>query len=105
MSDAGAANGFAGPLLMGDANLDGTIDAIDLNAVGQNWQADGTMWSTGDFNGDNISDAIDLNVLGQNWQASVPVPAQPASVPEPASATLTLFSLFGLMMLRRREQV
>ena len=101
LSDAGAQNGFAGPLLKGDSNLDGKIDALDLNAVGQNWQADGTMWSTGDFNGDDKTDASDLNVLGQNWQAAVPIAAQTAAVPEPSSLTLVLLSLLGLIRRKR----
>ena len=26
------------PLFLGDSNLDGTVDAIDLNALAQNWR-------------------------------------------------------------------
>ena len=39
LTAAAGANGFAQPYLLGDANLDGMVDAQDLNAVGQNWLA------------------------------------------------------------------
>lgn len=64
---------------MGDANLDGQVDAIDLNAVGIHWQnQEGGTWATGDFNGDGAVDPIDLNVVGINWFRGV---AQAARVP------------------------
>ena len=51
----------------GDANLDGDVNAIDLNAVGKHWLKNVTSWSQGDFTGDGIVDALDLNKIGQNW--------------------------------------
>ena len=54
--------------LMGDANLDGRVDAGDLNQLGINWlSADCQTWSTGDFNADGIVNAADLNVVGVHW--------------------------------------
>lgn len=53
----------------GDANLDGMVDAEDLNQVGSNWQSrDGVGWLDGDFTGDGVVDAADLNMVGQSWQ-------------------------------------
>ena len=55
----------------GDANLDRSVDAQDLNRVGLNWQSQVCGgWSDGDFNGDGIVDATDLNRIGLNWQRS-----------------------------------
>ncbi len=57
--------------LAGDANLDGKVDALDLNRVGLNWLSSAcASWSNGDFNGDGIVDASDLNVVGLSWLKS-----------------------------------
>lgn len=54
--------------VVGDANLDGNVDALDLNVLGVNWQrADGTGWSTGDFNGDGVVEEVDLNQIDRHW--------------------------------------
>ena len=57
---AGPANGLSGPYNFGDANLDGTINAQDLNALGQNWQASTNLWSRGDFTADGFVDGQDF---------------------------------------------
>jgi hypothetical protein len=55
---------------MGDANLDGKVNATDLNQVGINWQsAAGVGWANGDFSGDDQVNAADLNLLGINWRS------------------------------------
>ena len=55
----------------GDANLDGHVNAQDLNIVGTNWEQSGAFgWRDGDFNNDGRVDALDLNALGENWQRS-----------------------------------
>ncbi len=55
---------------MGDANLDGKVNAMDLNQVGINWQRmDGAGWENGDFTGNGAVNAQDLNLIGINWRA------------------------------------
>ena len=93
--------------LPGDANLDGVVNAQDLNAVGSNWQADGLVsWAEGDFDGDGRAGASDLNDIGLQWtktatdfafQAGL---APVAAVPEPSSASLALLALLGLIALK-----
>jgi hypothetical protein len=53
----------------GDATLDGTVNAMDLNRFALNWQSTqcGT-WEGGDFNGDKRVDVNDLNLIGLHWQ-------------------------------------
>jgi hypothetical protein len=54
----------------GDANLDGHVDALDLNQVGKHWlqASDELTWAKGNFNCDNTVDALDLNQVGMHWQ-------------------------------------
>lgn len=61
----------------GDANLDGLVNALDLNEVGINWQQAGPefSWAQGDFTCDGTIDASDLNEVGINWQFGVAAPA------------------------------
>ncbi len=91
--DAATANGFGSPYLLGDANLDGTVDAGDLNQVGINWQAAIATWSAGDFNGDGGVNAADLNDLGIAWQQSIPSLAAAHAVPEPGTLLMCLWLL------------
>ena len=58
------------PQLPGDANGDGVVNQLDLNAVIDNWQANGVGWSGGDFNGDGVVNQLDLNIIIDNWQAT-----------------------------------
>ncbi len=60
--------GFLGTA-MGDGNLDGRVDVVDLNRVGVNWLVEGGAdWSKGDFTCDGNVGTSDLNQLGLNWQ-------------------------------------
>ena len=101
---AAAFNGFASAFVRGDTNLDGRVDATDLNNVGLNWQAVGaTTWRGGDFNDDNHVNAGDLNNLALNWlyrDSSLP---SAANVPEPNTALLLCLALFFLQRVESRE--
>ena len=69
---------------MGDANLDGRVDASDLNAVGLHWQQTGgcLRWEQGNFDGNDLLDAGDLNAIGINWLSGTrAVPAPVAAAP------------------------
>ncbi len=101
LAEAGPTNGFAGPFLVGDADLDGTVAAGDLNALGLTWLSDNNNWSNGNFTGGNTN-AADLNALALNWQSSVP-PAAAQAVPEPSSLVLAGSLAVGLLLGLRRK--
>ena len=64
---------------IGDAQLDGQVDAADLNQVGVNWRRTNVAgWGQGDFTGDGRVDAADLNLIALNWQNGVPAAAAEA---------------------------
>jgi Tol biopolymer transport system component len=70
----------------GDANLDGRVDATDLNVLALSWRADDTTsWGQGDFNGDGLVNAADLNDLALNWRSGT---LQASAVPEPSAVSL-----------------
>jgi hypothetical protein len=99
LEQAGEAN--IGPgisYLEGDANLDGNVNATDLNALGINWQGTAS-WSGGDFTADGAVDAADLNLIGINWQKSVLAAA--SSVPEPATGIVLAWLLSVIGIWRR----
>jgi hypothetical protein len=76
---------------MGDANLDGQVNAVDLNQVGLNWQATHCVgWATGDFTGDGKVNAADLNLLGINWRNVVALAADDATGPRLPRAPLAV---------------
>ena len=94
LSAAANHNGFAGAYLLGDSNLDGLVDATDLNKLALGWQQDNRLWSWGDFTADGNVDAQDLNKLALNWQQSVVAAASSAStVPEPSALVVTCLGL------------
>ena len=98
LSDAGIENNGE-PYVLGDTNLNGVVDAGDLNNLALSWQAAANVaWGDGDFNGDDAVNAQDLNDMALNWQHGVQAAA---AVPEPAAWTLVLMALAVLLGRRR----
>ena len=102
LSDAAVHNGFNEAYLAGDSNLDGSVNATDLNNLGLNWRQNVALWSGGDFMADGSVNAADLNELALNWQHSIPMAlTASAPVPEPSALLLTVV---GLALAWRRPR-
>ena len=101
LTDAATFNGFAEPYRSGDANLDGLVNATDLNDLALNWQSQVLVdpWTKGDFTADGSVNAADLNELGLNWQSAI---TAAAAVPEPGSLVLLSVALTLLGLMKRR---
>ena len=77
----------------GDANLDGEVNIIDLDLLGQTFGNE-SGWRFGDFNGSGNADLIDLDLLGQTYGFTAPSALE--VVPEPR----TMWQLaIGLVIL------
>jgi virginiamycin B lyase len=100
LAAAASQNGFSAPYTSGDSDLNGVVDAADLNVLALNWQQDVALWSGGDFTADGSVNSADLNELGINWQQSIPLAAA-QNVPEPTSVILLVFGLAGIVRGRR----
>ena len=102
LAAAASENGFAGPFPRGDANLDGTVDAADLNALALNWRGSDAVWSGGDFTGDGNVTAEDLNELALKWRSSLPLASRTETIPEPSTGLLASFGMLAVLVLRQQ---
>ncbi len=102
--------------LLGDANLDGTVDFADLNTVlsyyNQTVTLDWNGWMSGDFDNSGLVDFADLNTVlsyynqSQSLEAMQMLAAAGITVPEPSSLILLatlLASALGLTFFRRQR--
>ena len=109
--------------LLGDANLDGLVNAADFTILAANFNQPVTSWDQGDFNYDGLVNAADFTDLAANFNQSVsgadasagdvaaldafatanglPLPSF-ADVPEPASAVMIVMAGMGILRRRRR---
>ena len=103
LANAATYNGFDDAYLAGDSNLDGSVDATDLNNLALNWRRNVTEWSGGDFTADGIVNAADLNALALNWRNSIAMAsATNAPVPEPSVLALAV-PIAGIALFWRRS--
>ena len=109
--------------LLGDANLDGLVNAADFTILAANFNQPVTGWDQGDFNYDGLVNAADFTDLAANFNQSVSGAAVSAgdvaaldafaaanglslptsSVPEPASMGLLTLGAVGVLARRRRS--
>jgi autotransporter-associated beta strand protein len=109
--------------LLGDANLDGLVNAADFTILAANFNQPVTGWDLGDFNYDGLVNAADFTDLAANFNQSVSGAAVSAgdvaaldafaaanglslptsSVPEPTSMGLLTLGAVGMLARRRRR--
>jgi hypothetical protein len=89
---------------VGDANLDGKVNALDFNAL-SNGYGSGLYWSQGDFNDDGTVNSSDFAAMAANYGQVMPTSGDllPAGVvvPEPMIGG-GLLLLLGLLPRHRR---
>ena len=98
----------ATPAMMGDANVDDSVNLTDFNVLAANFGSTNADWRRADFDGDGVVNLSDFNLLaahfGQQASAGGPTPADwaalGATVPEPAAGAVIGGSI---LMLRRRR--
>jgi hypothetical protein len=92
-----------------DANLDGTVDSGDFDALAANYGKTGQVWVDGDFNYDGTVNALDFNALATNYGQSLSAPIADAMlgsvVPEPNSLVVLLAGTSVLISLGRRRRM
>ena len=86
---------------LGDANLDGTVNALDFNAVATNFGGSSKFWFNGDFNYDGTVNTSDFTALASNFNAlPLSAPSLGSLVPEPCM----VMGLATLALLSRRRR-
>jgi autotransporter-associated beta strand protein len=107
--------------LLGDANLDGTVNGEDFTILASNFNQSVTSWDQGDFNYDGTVNGEDFTLLAANFNQQVNGAdsagddaaldafaaangiSLPTSVPEPATTGLLAAGGLGLLVRRRRR--
>jgi hypothetical protein len=98
--------------LLGDANLDGTVNAEDYTEFSHNIGQSGMYWDDGDFNYDGTVNAEDFTPFSTNLGQSAGEAAAAGGlistdgmqdVPEPALAGLMMLGSVGAIARRRRR--
>lgn len=89
-------------VLMGDVNMDGSVDDDDLSLLLSNWGT-GATWAMGDLSGDGSVGDDDLSLLLSNWGAGPPPAPTGAGVPEPTAAVIVVLGAVLLLVRRRRR--
>jgi autotransporter-associated beta strand protein len=97
--------------LLGDANLDRTVNSEDYTPFSHNIGQSGMMWDDGDFNYDGTVNAEDYTLFSHNIGQSAVFAAgalDPASnaglanVPEPMGVGMMVMAALGILQRRRR---
>jgi hypothetical protein len=102
--------------LLGDTNLDHTVNGVDFGILAANFNKGITGWDKGDFNYDNAVNGVDFGLLAANFNKGAASASDIAAldafaaanglladVPEPASIGLLALGACSVMARRRRK--
>jgi autotransporter-associated beta strand protein len=100
--------------LLGDANLDGTVNSEDFSLFSHNLGESGMMWDDGDFNYDGTVNSEDFASFSHNLGQTASLAAAAGvlesangfnltNVPEPVSAGMMVMAGLGILRRRRRS--
>jgi fibronectin-binding autotransporter adhesin len=101
--------------LLGDANLDGTVNSEDFTQFSEHLGQSGQMWDDGDFNYDGTVNTEDFTLFSHNLGETAVLASQTAgvlesadsislsNVPEPASMAMMVMAGAGILRRRRRS--
>jgi probable HAF family extracellular repeat protein len=92
------------PRMLGDANLDGTVDISDLSKVLTNYDKTGVTWDNGDFDGNGTVDIQDLSKVLTNYDKSAGASAGIRAVPEPGTLAIVVAGLVGSIYASRKRK-
>jgi autotransporter-associated beta strand protein len=103
--------------LLGDANLDHSVNGVDFGILAANFNKGVTSWDQGDFNYDNVVNGVDFGSLAANFNKGAASASDIAAldafaasnglladVPEPASVGLLLLGTASLLSRRHRSK-
>jgi len=91
--------------LLGDANLDRTVDTIDFNLLASSFSKASALWFNGDFNYDSSVNTIDFNLLASNFGKSMSGEVGAlAVIPEPGALFHFFASLSAFRSVRRPKR-
>jgi autotransporter-associated beta strand protein len=102
--------------LLGDADLNGTVNGIDFGILAANFNKTVSRWDQGDFNYDHIVNGLDFTALAANFNMSASSASDVAAidafaaanglladVPEPMGLGVCVAGAMGVLARRRRR--
>jgi fibronectin-binding autotransporter adhesin len=92
------------PELLGDTNLDGAVNATDLNTVLTHLGTTTPNWTSGNFDNAPTIDLTDLNDVLNNLGQTFANPTQSSPTPTPEPTSLALLAIPPLVPLLRRRR-
>jgi len=78
-------------VILGDADLDGTVSYLDLGILATNYNQTGRAWADGDFTWNGVVNYKDLGILATNYASTTGGQiqlGQPPPLPEPGTMAL-----------------